>query len=130
MKIIIDGEAVEIPGGSGGGESAGEAYSTEETRIGTWIDGKPLYRKVFRGSIEALGVEVTVAAFEHGIDTVHSVTGIIHYANEVEHQVPSSFSQLSVNKQARTIRAYVSTSATGAIDRPIDVTVEYTKTTD
>lgn len=25
----------------------GEVYSTEETRIGTWINGKPLYRKVF-----------------------------------------------------------------------------------
>lgn len=25
----------------------GEVYSTEETQIGTWIDGKPLYRKVF-----------------------------------------------------------------------------------
>ena len=25
----------------------GEVYSTTETRIGTWIDGKPLYRKVF-----------------------------------------------------------------------------------
>lgn len=33
-------------GGSGGGSgSAEEVYSTEETRIGTWIDGKPFYRK-------------------------------------------------------------------------------------
>lgn len=32
-----------------GGDAASasqEVYSTEETRIGTWIDGKPLYRKV------------------------------------------------------------------------------------
>lgn len=27
--------------------SGGGAYSTEETRIGTWINGKPIYRKVF-----------------------------------------------------------------------------------
>lgn len=35
--------------GNGGGSSSGhgEVYSTEEVRIGTWIDGKPLYRKVF-----------------------------------------------------------------------------------
>lgn len=26
----------------------GEKYSTEEQRIGTWIDGKPLYRKVIQ----------------------------------------------------------------------------------
>lgn len=30
-------------GGGGGGD--GEVYSTEETRIGTWIDGRPLYRQ-------------------------------------------------------------------------------------
>lgn len=32
-------------GGSSGGSSE-EIYSTEETRIGTWIDGKPIYRRV------------------------------------------------------------------------------------
>lgn len=41
MKIVIDGKEAEVGGGS-----AGEAYSTGETRIGTWIDGKPLYRRV------------------------------------------------------------------------------------
>lgn len=61
MKLVIDGTEVEVPGGSGGVtlEQVHEAidtkldnyapqdvYSTEETRIGTWIDGKPLYRKV------------------------------------------------------------------------------------
>lgn len=29
---------------------AENVYSAEETRIGTWIDGKPLYRKVFSGT--------------------------------------------------------------------------------
>lgn len=37
-------------GGSGGGGPCGEVYSTEETRIGTWIDGKPLYRVVMSGT--------------------------------------------------------------------------------
>ena len=27
--------------------NGGENYSTEEQKIGTWIDGKPVYRKVF-----------------------------------------------------------------------------------
>jgi len=44
MKLVIDGKTMEIPTGSGPGE---EVYSTEETRIGTWIDGKPLYRITF-----------------------------------------------------------------------------------
>lgn len=48
MKIVIDGKAVELPGGGsdGGGSGAGEVYSTEETRIGTFL-GKPWYRKCY-----------------------------------------------------------------------------------
>lgn len=38
-KIILNGETFNL-----GGQSQ-EIYSTDETRIGTWIDGKPLYRK-------------------------------------------------------------------------------------
>lgn len=30
-------------------------YSTEETRIGTWIDGKPLYRRVVQETIPSTG---------------------------------------------------------------------------
>lgn len=44
--IITDDNSDSTTGGGGG-----EIYSTDETRIGTWIDGKPLYRKaiVFSG---------------------------------------------------------------------------------
>lgn len=47
MKIVINGESVEVNGDAVPQDSSGggEVYSTEETRIGTWIDGKPLYRK-------------------------------------------------------------------------------------
>lgn len=31
----------------GGMEKPLEEYSTTETRVGTWIDGKPLYRRTF-----------------------------------------------------------------------------------
>lgn len=36
--------------------SGEELYSTEATRIGTWIDGKPLYRRVFQysGTVPAI----------------------------------------------------------------------------
>lgn len=42
--LVTDAE-----GASGGSaSSAGEVYSREEQRIGTWIDGKPLYKKVYK----------------------------------------------------------------------------------
>lgn len=46
LVIVTDEDA---PGGSGGnsGSAGGEVYSTEEVRIGTWIDGKPLYKRTW-----------------------------------------------------------------------------------
>lgn len=41
----IDYNGTEVPDGWEEIEDKGEVYSTEEQRIGTWIDEKPLYRK-------------------------------------------------------------------------------------
>lgn len=45
-------------------------YSLDEHRIGTWVDGKPLYRKCFRGVITP-GRNVS-----HGINNLESVTSL------------------------------------------------------
>lgn len=42
--LVTDAEG---GGGSSSSGGNGEVYSEEEVRIGTWIDGKPLYRKTF-----------------------------------------------------------------------------------
>lgn len=39
--------------GNGGSTGAENVYSTEETVCGTWIDGKPIYRKVIEGKLAA-----------------------------------------------------------------------------
>lgn len=41
-----DGTIKPLSEGSGGG-GGGSEYSTDEKIIGTWIDGSPVYRKVF-----------------------------------------------------------------------------------
>ena len=45
--------------------NANENYSTEEQRIGTWIDGKPLYRKVYKFDITATSTRQTIV-FDEG----------------------------------------------------------------
>lgn len=42
---VIEYEGDVVPEGYEKVEDKGEIYSTEEQRIGTWIDGKPIYRK-------------------------------------------------------------------------------------
>lgn len=49
MRIYSNGKMIEVGG------CCGDVYSTEEQRIGTWIDGKPLYRNVIHFSSPPLG---------------------------------------------------------------------------
>lgn len=44
-------------------------YSTEETKVGTWIDGKPMYRRIvsFTVSNDVKGVDLSGLNFEDGI---------------------------------------------------------------
>lgn len=56
---------------------AENVYSTEETRIGTWIDGKPIYQKTFTGSHTVLGtVDEAFIDFPYpNVDTLIEVNG-------------------------------------------------------
>lgn len=55
---ISDGEDGQDGSSSGGGSSSGSGgennYSTEETAIGTWIDGRTIYRKIISVDLPAL----------------------------------------------------------------------------
>ncbi|MGN0416388.1 MAG: hypothetical protein ACI4EZ_00355, partial [Anaerostipes faecalis] len=55
-------------GSSGGGGATSEVYSTEETEIGTWINGEPIYQKVVPITFkkEASSGSVTSEAFNVG----------------------------------------------------------------
>ena len=74
-KIIRNGITY---GGGGGSGNTSNKYSTEEQVIGTWIDGKPIYRKVFDYSsdpwtsgikdISDLNVEQIVSSYFIGCD--------------------------------------------------------------
>lgn len=64
---------------SGGGSSSGstEIYSTEEVAIGTWIDGKTIYRKVFEVTISSStnGTPV-ISSIEHGIENFYQLVDL------------------------------------------------------
>lgn len=128
-------------GSSGSGGSSEEVYSTEETRIGTWIDGKPLYRVALStkslptnaGSVSALHTfseEVSIVYMLGAIDGVSDATYIVNGATAsytpsqttsyTLKYVPSSKTILMVgsngefaNKEIRLIVAYIKTTDTG-----------------
>lgn len=123
-------EAINTIPGSGGGPSY-EIYSTEEQRIGTWIDGKPLYRKVYTGTTGASG-EVKNIGVILNLDNLINLFGILKTSSK--NFVSLSFSQggyyttLGIN--ADTNMVYVLSNSQTHLNSPVTVIAEYTKTTD
>lgn len=124
--------------GGGGSGSSKEVYSTEEQRIGTWIDGKPLYRltistTIFTGTSRsaviyyksdntALNFE-TVTRFYGAIKGTKNTFGDINYYYTNTDWVCS-----------KVWPAYISVTSSASspfeANTPITISIEYTKTTD
>lgn len=66
-NLSIDENGVLSANASGSGSSL-DAYSTEEQVIGTWVDGKPLYRKVVQYTLTATSGYPTVDTGIRDID--------------------------------------------------------------
>ena len=107
-----------------------QTYSTTEQRIGTWINGKPLYRKVFYSTakIEAVAEykpNTTIA----NIGTVVDVNVIIGSAGSFcAKNYWSSGSYFISTQYDKTDGLYIEATYGGFVGWTL--IVEYTKTTD
>lgn len=122
----------------GGGESAGEVYSTEETRIGTWIDGKPLYRIVFSATTPSGLEPVPVLNLDdHGIDKVIKIEGFLNSKGGSTQFICSS-GFIPASEYTWIFRATVNSSkqiilqvtTNDLMESPATLMIEYTKTAD
>ena len=111
--------------------SENQIYSYDETPIGTWIDGKPIYRKSF--NYTATTGEVIVADLSSlNIDTVCHMYGNFKDGNALIESIPfylhSAYTVVPFYKLAdKSLRLTVNIAnltGTGV------VIIEYTKTTD
>lgn len=104
-----------------------EVYSTEETRIGTWL-GKPLYRKVYALKTPSTTGQNTVGTFESYMDVV-GIGGYLITSVGVHQPLNCTYgSNAAVVTKDTNIRMLV--SHTDYVSRPCWVVLEYTKTTD
>lgn len=115
-------------------EMTKEKYSTDEQVIGTWIDGKPLYRKV--GTIKFTSI------YSQGNFTVGSlISSNIKYGTITKVFTDSLLCNNLYNTFDSTIKSNIYVSAEGGyifgfttrenyLNKTIYVVVEYTKTTD
>lgn len=127
MSIIYKGQTI---AGIGGGGTAEDAYSTEEARIGTWIDGKPLYRRVFDATTPDVYGSPRLLQTIGGMDTLVYAYGRVKTSNTdfVSWSIPTYF--LNLMQKADGVYAMLVGTGNDWINRPMTVIAEYTKTTD
>lgn len=136
--------------GSGGGSA--EVYSTTETEVGTWIDGKAIYRRTF--VVEGLVNDLNYYYFDTDgdIDEIVSINAVLKTASGVFYPMPICFYDIYCNLSSNSttniqnalrgkctyIYAYKKNVATtnrffiwlgnyGGTDKKIYATIEYTK---
>ncbi len=128
---IVDFDGDVVPEGYEKVEDKGEVYSTEEQRIGTWIDGKPLYRKVIDTLTLPSNATVEYDITNLNIATITKLYGTASYNNgQLAKPLPfvsSGTSQIRLDVNDKKIRliTYESWSP-----YPSAIVIEYTKTTD
>ena len=107
-----------------------DVYATTERRVGTWIDGKPLYRRVITANTGSVNADNTVLDMSSwNIDKVVNYNGMLHEAtNSFTHYMPIGTYLVgwwivsNVLKERHTQTAWD--------NKPFWVIIEYTKTTD
>lgn len=127
LYVISDGE--------NGGSNAGEIYSTEETVIGSWIDGRPLYRKTWvaetPSEIGAYKPIVSEDPVFYVINALPRTYGFVAY--NTGNLPPINMYVTNTNYIGtwflnRKIQCII--GGAGWANKTIYITLEYTKTTD
>lgn len=119
-------------------DASNDIYSTEETRIGTWINRKPLYRRVCTATSPSSVKDANQYVMSLGYDVaLVSVSGTITSSAGASVQLPS-LGCVGTNCQIYAglpdVRAdgkiYMGVHHTNYTSQPITFTLKYTKTTD
>lgn len=110
-------------------------YSETEHRIGTWTDGKPLYRRVFNVTNLNYGSETILAqitnskdVFIRGAYIINSTTGFTIEIGQ-QYTIANRDSRAWADAKSGDIKCYLGSAWNGIIDTALTI-VEYTKTTD
>ena len=127
---IADGTIVNITDDDGNmvGARTTEIYSTDELEIGRWINGKPLYRKVFNVTISNTKEQL----FPHNISNVGMIMAkewYLHNGTIWQNQAYAYPYAAGFTADATNVRIEKNSTSTWAGAESIMI-IEYTKTTD
>ena len=103
-----------------------EIYSSNEIRIGKWIDGKPLYRKVVTGTLVDGDLSVDLSSLN--INLISNIGGVVGYSYDIK-PINFNYSGYSISTRYASNIMYINASTPYA-NTPFYLVLEYTKTTD
>ena len=108
-----------------------DVYSTTEQRIGTWADGKPVYRKVFKfGAMpNTSSKEITHNISNIGI-TVNCYGMAVRSSDSRALSIPDSTPGAEITCGVTNTNVYVTTYSDRSSFNDSHIIIEYTKTTD
>lgn len=136
---FLEKETTEGGGSSGGGYE--EVYSTEERRIGTWIDGKPLYRKTYKTySPFSKGSWYKISDVPNDMDLLIDLKGGMFIGGSttlpnarIQLPIPyleSSAAYITIQVRIDGVYMIVAHPGDALCNRSVVFSIEYTKTTD
>ena len=109
-------------------------YSTTEQQIGTWIDGKPLYKKTYSFNLPttAGNQDIVIDSAIANMDNIFIENGFIIYNSNTYMSIntrtdDTQWTNLWVNTVLQCIRGAAGSTFYGI---PCFLTIKYTKTTD
>lgn len=107
-----------------------KGYSTDETQIGYWIDGKPLYRRIITGTkVSGTNLQIS-ASWVSSIDTLVRFDGTLKSLSNYNYPlVRYESSSMYVNLNMNRVEGWIMvTSSTGNYSNGnVTICVEYTK---
>lgn len=108
------------------------SYSTTEQKTGgTWIDGKPIYRKVLQETFISNGtIDISALNIGHLIDLKGELTNSYNDQIFMNSTFADSNTVASVTYNTGRKEITMFSTATWTENRPVIIIVEYTKTTD
>lgn len=115
-------------------EGVTDVYSTSETLTNKiWEDGRPIYRKVFKGTLTGGGD--TTQTIQHGISNFDFQTNVYGRANSSaggqKWHMPMYFSSTGyVSVRIDNTNIYINSTPTQFNGTSFSLTMEYVKTTD
>lgn len=109
-------------------------YSSEEQKVGTWIDGKPLYQKTIETVSPSQGATSSIYDISDiSYDTIFIKDGFLKNSDGRTPLTLGEEIKIWINDERSTIpnviRMSVSNNASYG-SKPVYITIQYTKTTD